>query len=90
MPSLSMPQGHALMGAGNKGNLYRIESPTTYTALLTMPATQITAFQKGRDGHLYAATGNVGKVYEIGPGVEHEGTIESDVFDSSMYSLWGR
>ena len=42
----------------------------------------MTAFQTGRDGHLYAATGNVGKVYEIGPGVEHEGTIESDVFDS--------
>jgi len=55
-----------------------------------MPATQITAFQKGRDGQLYAATGNVGKVYEIGPGLEHDGTIESDIFDSAMYSLWGR
>jgi sugar lactone lactonase YvrE len=83
-------QGRAVLGAGNHGNAYRIESPTSYTALLTMPATQITAFQKGRDGQLYAATGNVGKVYQIGPGLEHEGTIESDVFDSSMYSLWGR
>jgi hypothetical protein len=67
-----------------------VESPTLYTALLNMPATQITAFQKGPGGQLYAATGNVGKVYEIGPGLEHDGTIESDVFDSSMYSLWGR
>ncbi len=83
-------QGRAVLGAGNHGNVYRVESPTSYTALLNMPATQITAFQKGRDGQLYAATGNVGKVYEIGPGLEHEGTIESDVFDSSMYSLWGR
>ena len=55
-----------------------------------MPATQITAFQPGHDGHLYAATGNVGKVYEIGPGLEQQGTVESDVFDSAMYSLWGR
>jgi sugar lactone lactonase YvrE len=82
--------GHLLVGAGNRGNLYRIESPTMYTALLTVPATQMTAFQQGRDGKLYAATGNVGKVYEIGPAMEHEGAIESDVFDSSMYSLWGR
>jgi hypothetical protein len=83
-------QGRAVLAAGNHGNVYRVESATVYTALLNMPATQITAFQKGRDGQLYAATGNVGKVYEIGPGLEHEGTIESDIFDSSMYSLWGR
>jgi len=82
--------GRAVLGAGNKGNLFRIESPTEYTALLTMTATQITAFQTGRDGKLYAATGNVGKVYEIGPGLEHDGTIESDVFDAAMYTLWGR
>jgi hypothetical protein len=82
--------GHALLGAGNKGNVYRIESPTVYTAMLIMPATQVTAFQAGREGRLYAATGNVGKVYEIGPGLEKEGTIESDVFDSAMYSMWGR
>jgi hypothetical protein len=82
--------GHALLGAGNKGNVYRIESPTVSTAMLILPASQITAFQAGRDGHLYAATGNVGKVYQIGPDLEREGTIESDVFDSSMYSLWGR
>jgi len=82
--------GRVLLGAGNKGNLYRIESPTVYTAMVLLPATQITSFQQGRDGRLYAATGNVGKVYEIGPDLEKEGSIESDVFDSSMYSTWGR
>jgi hypothetical protein len=83
-------QGRVLLGAGNKGSLYRIESPTQYTALLTLPVTQITAFQSGPGGRLYAAAGNTGKVYEIGPEVEHEGSIESDVFDSAMYTLWGR
>jgi sugar lactone lactonase YvrE len=82
--------GRAVLGAGNRGNVYRIESPTTYTALLTVPATQVTAFQAGADGRLYAVTGNVGKIFEIGPGLEKQGTIESDVFDASMYSLWGR
>jgi sugar lactone lactonase YvrE len=82
--------GHAILGAGNKGNLYRIESPTVYTSLLTVPVGQVTALAPGADGHLYAVTGNVGKVYEIGPECEPEGSIESDVFDSAMYSLWGR
>ncbi|HEV2446473.1 MAG TPA: hypothetical protein VGS58_11145 [Candidatus Sulfopaludibacter sp.] len=82
--------GRVLAGAGNKGNVFRIESPSRYTALVSVPATQVTAFQQGGDGRLYAAAGNVGKVYEIGPEVEHEGTIESDVFDSSLHSLWGR
>ncbi len=83
-------EGRVLLGTGNKGNLYRIESPTLYTLLLTMPAAQITAFEAGRDGHLYAATGNVGKIYDIGPGLAQQGSIESDVFDAGMYTQWGR
>jgi len=82
--------GRAVLGTGNKGNVYRIESPTLWTALLTVPATQVTAFQTGREGRLYAGTGNAGKVYEIGPELEREGGIESDVFDAGMYSLWGK
>jgi sugar lactone lactonase YvrE len=82
--------GRAVLGTGNRGNVYRIESATLWTALVTVPATQVTAFQGGREGRLYAATGNAGKVYEIGPGLEREGTIASDVFDAGMYSLWGR
>jgi hypothetical protein len=82
--------GRALLGAGNKGSVYRIESPAMYTTLVTLPATQVTAFQAGGGGRLYAATGNTGKIYEIGPGPEREGSIESDVFDSGIYSLWGR
>ncbi|HUB83474.1 MAG TPA: hypothetical protein VMB03_31965 [Bryobacteraceae bacterium] len=83
-------QGRVLIGTGNKGTLYRVESPTQYTALLSLPLTQITAFQSGTGGKLYAATGNTGKVFEIGPEVEHEGSIESDVFDAQLYTLWGR
>jgi hypothetical protein len=83
-------QGRALLGTGNKGTLYRIESPTVSTSLLISPVTQITALVAASGGHLYAAAGNVGKVYDIGPQCEREGTIESDVFDSAVYSEWGR
>jgi sugar lactone lactonase YvrE len=79
-----------LIGTGNKGCIYRLESDVLYTALVTAAPTQVTALVAGEDGRLYAATGNIGKVYEIGPGLEPEGSIESDVFDSSMFSRWGR
>ncbi|HKE22244.1 MAG TPA: hypothetical protein VKB88_07620 [Bryobacteraceae bacterium] len=83
-------KGRAILGTGNRGNIYRIESPTSYTSLVTAAATQITGFFTGTGGRLLAVTGNVGKVYEIGPGLEREGTLESDVFDAGMYTLWGR
>jgi hypothetical protein len=82
--------GRAIAGSGNKGNIIRIESPSQYTALLTVPSTQVTGLIAARDGRLLAATGNTGKVYEIGPGLEREGTVESDVFDAGGYTLWGR
>ena len=81
---------HLLIASGNKGNLYRLEDHSLYTTLETLPAEQVTALLAGKDGSVYTATGNVGKVFRVGPGLEHEGTIESDVFDSGGFSRWGR
>jgi hypothetical protein len=78
-----------LLGAGNKGTLSHRITRAPYVPA-EPSCTQITAFLAGEGGRIYAATGNVGKVYEIGPGTEREGTIESDVFDSGMFSNWGR
>jgi len=83
-------EGRAILGAGNHGNVYRIETPFLYAALLTTASTQVTALASGPGGRLYAVTGNVGKLYEIGPGLEREGTLESDVFDAGLFSEWGR
>ena len=83
-------EGHPLLGTGNKGCIYRLDSDVLYTVLLTMPSTQIIAFQTGADGKLYAATGNVGKIYELGPRMAHEGSLESSVFDAGFFSHWGR
>jgi len=79
-----------LVGTGNKGLIYRLDSDLVYTELLNAPPTQVTALYSGQGGRIYAATGNVGKVYQIGPGLEKEGSIESDVFDAGMFSYWGR
>ncbi len=82
--------GRAILGAGNKGQLYRIEAPGEYTLLLNLPAAQVSGLESGKGGRVYAITANGGKVFEVGPGLEPDGTIESDVFDSGMYSEWGR
>jgi outer membrane protein assembly factor BamB len=84
------PDGHLLIGSGNKGDLYRVETRTLYSTLVSFPVAEVTALLTAKDGSLYAATGNVGKVYRVGPGLEHEGSIESDVFDTGGFSVWGR
>ena len=78
--------GHALLGSGNKGTLYRVDTPSRYTSLITLASNQITALQTTRDGAVLACTGNVGKVFQFGPQMEKTGTIESDVFDAGAYS----
>jgi sugar lactone lactonase YvrE len=83
-------QGRALLGSGDKGHIYRIESDGLHTVLVTAPSTQITALQTGADGALYAATGNVGKIYRVGPGLAQEGSLESEVYDAGFFSQWGR
>lgn len=83
-------EGRPLLGTGNKGLIYRIDSDLVYTELLNAPPTQVTALYADRSGKVYAATGNVGKVYQIGPGLEKDGTLESDVFDAGMFTYWGR
>ena len=83
-------QGLPLLGTGNKGVVYRVDSATLSTQLLNAPPTQVTAFLAGRSGVLYAATGNVGKLYAIGPGYEKSGTLESDVLDVDSFAYWGK
>jgi hypothetical protein len=82
--------GAPLLGTGNKGTLYRVDSPSLYTALEIVNVNQITSLLSVSDGSLLAAAGNLGKVYRFGPELESEGTVTSEVFDSGSFSLWGR
>lgn len=81
--------GHPILGTGNKGNIYRIDSPLVSTLLINAAPTQITALASGAAGTLYAAAGNVGKVFQIGPGFEKQGTYESDPLDAGSFAYWG-
>jgi hypothetical protein len=79
-----------LAGTGNRGHVFVIDGPDEYADLLKAPASQVTGFAKGPNGGLYAVTSNLGKVFMLGPGLEREGSYESDVFDARIFSRWGR
>ena len=83
-------QGRVLAATGNHGALYRIDNEHLYTRLLNLEPTQITGLAAAPGGTLYAVTGNIGKVFAIGPGLEASGTYESDVLDAAAFSYWGR
>ena len=58
--------------------------------MINAAPTQVTAFSAGPNGRLYAATGNVGKVYQVGPELQKSGAYESEPLDAQYFSYWGR
>jgi hypothetical protein len=83
-------RGRVLAGSGNEGVLYRIDDDQSYTRLLEVEPTQITGLCPGPGGQIYAVTGNIGKVFAIGPDTENSGVFESEVLDAGGFSYWGR
>ncbi len=86
----SADRGRIIVGTGNKGTIYRLDSDHSYTRLLNLSPTQVTAFCTAPGGKLIAVTGNIGKVFSLGPDLESQGTLESDVFDAGSFTYWGR
>jgi sugar lactone lactonase YvrE len=87
--------GLPLVGTGNRGKIYRLDSDTVSTLLLDASPTQVTGFGRAASngskiGDLYAITGNIGKVFRIGPGFEKNGSFESPVLDAGAFAYWGR
>lgn len=82
--------GRPLLGTGNKGIVYRVDSDRLSTELLNAPPEQVTAFLQGKRGVVYAITGNVGNLYAIGPQLAPSGTLTSEAFDAKGFSYWGK
>jgi hypothetical protein len=83
-------QGRLLMGTGDQGRLIRLDSEHVYSIVLKTASRQITALASGPKGQVYTATSNIGKIFELGPGLETEGSFESKPFDAGIFSRWGR
>ncbi|SRR5579871_780381 len=84
------PAGKILMATGNKGKLYQLDSDVLHTALVKAPVTQLTAILLSSKGVTYTGSGNIGKVFELRPEFEQQGTFESEVFDTHLFARWGR
>ncbi len=83
-------RGRVIAGTGNRGFLYRIDSDHSYTRLRSLTSMQVTGLTSAPDGTVYAVTGNIGKLFAVGPNLEPSGTYESDVLDAGAFSYWGR
>jgi sugar lactone lactonase YvrE len=84
------PADLPIVGTGNKGRIFRLDSDVASTLLLDASPTQVTGFGRGSKGELYAVTGNIGRVYRLGPAFEKSGSFESEVLDAGSFAYWGR
>ena len=82
------PQG-LLAATGNRGRIYRIQEDGSYLDLAHAATGQATAFAPAPDG-LYVATSNTGRLYKLGSKPASPATYLSDVFDSGVFSQFGR
>jgi len=84
-------QDRPVIATGNRGALYRLEPMQRFTLLVNLAPTQVTQVVSSRAGDaMYAVTGNIGKVFKIGPALESDGVFESDLFDVGAFTYWGR
>jgi hypothetical protein len=84
----STPQG-LLAATGNRGRIYRIREDGSYVDLARASTGQATAFANAPDG-LYVATSNTGRLYKLSSQPSTHATYLSDVFDSGVFSQFGR
>ena len=84
----STPQG-LLAATGNRGRIYRIREDGSYVDLARAATGQATAFASAPDG-LYVATSNTGRLYKLSSQPSSHATYMSDVFDSGVFSQFGR
>lgn len=81
--------GRLLVGTGDDGRVYRVDSAQASRLLTTLDSNQITAIATGPNGSVLLGASNIGKIFRLGPGLESEGTFESDVLDAEIFSKWG-
>jgi len=78
-----------LAATGNRGRVYRIQESGEYADVAHLEASQVTGFADSARG-IYLGTANAGKVYLMSHQAAASGTYVSDVFDSGVFSQWGR
>ncbi len=78
-----------MVGTGNKGRLFKIDTHDETTFLLNFDASQIIELKPGIVGKIWMATSNLGKIFQLEPEYEKSGICESQAFDAQTLTHWG-
>jgi len=85
---LPAADGQIYFGTDDDGRVYRLTQDHKLTLLAQTNESQATRLLR-LNGALFAATGNMGKIYRLGAaGVK--GTYQSPVFDAGSIARWGK
>lgn len=82
--------GKVLVGSGNKGTIVELNGDNIYSTIAKTASGQVTSLLAGPNGKIFVASANPGKIFILGPGLEREGSFESETFDAKIFSHWGR
>ena len=85
----SLQPGSVLIGTADKGRIYSVTNDGRDTLLLQSPEGQISSLLV-KNGHVYAASSNQGKLFRFGNELVSEGSYESPVRDAKLTASWGR
>jgi hypothetical protein len=88
--SAFLPSGKLLLGTGDSGSIIELEGNGVYSTVAQSASAQVTSLLAGPDGKMFVATANPGKIFTLGPGYAKDGSFESNTFDASIFSHWGR
>ncbi len=87
--SLAIREGKALVGTGDEGYLFEVDSKGKADLILKASSGQITKLAPKSDGTLFLVGSNPGAIWSISKDRREEGTYESEVFNSSFFVRWG-
>ena len=85
----SLQPGSVLIGTADKGRIYSVTNDGRDTLLLQSPEGQISSLLV-KNGQVYAASSNQGKLFRFGSELVSEGSYESPVRDAKLTASWGR
>lgn len=87
---LPVEDGTILVGTGNAGNIYSVDSMGEWALISDCEESQVLSLIRSSvDKDIWIATGNPGKIYKLSKNFVKEGFLESDRFDTSLLSKWG-
>ncbi|MCZ6680893.1 MAG: hypothetical protein O7E52_27005 [Candidatus Poribacteria bacterium] len=88
---VTAPDGQLLVGTGDSGKVYRVNTDGDSVSLGKCDAGQILRMHRtANTNKLLLSTGNAGKIFELQSAYIAEGTLESQAKDTTVMSRWGK